>query len=128
MDGIPSRNHADLKERKRWGDTTFLLGGWSGPNKNGELSKWKPNLQAVTAAIRFAIPTARLTNIEENKSIDESHAEIPEPEEVSEEKKEEDTTQGLNGQFLTNTTLYFAIHVYQYTHASHCQLRRCIDY
>ena len=82
------------RKEKRWGDTSYLLGGWYGPIKEGELSKWKPNLQAVTAATRSTIVTGRLTNFEENESIDESHTEISEAEEVSEEERAEDTTQG----------------------------------
>ena len=42
----------------RWGKISFLLGGWSGVCKDGELSKWKPNM--VSATIKFAADTGRL--------------------------------------------------------------------
>ncbi len=43
-----------------WGDTSFLLGGWSGIVKDGEFGKWKPNLTTVSATIKFAEETGRL--------------------------------------------------------------------
>lgn len=46
---------------KRWGDTSFLLGGWSGVVKDGDLSKWNPNLLMVSATIKFAEDTGRLS-------------------------------------------------------------------
>lgn len=44
----------------RWGDTSFLLGGWSGVVKDGEFGQWKPNLAMVSATIKFAEDTGRL--------------------------------------------------------------------
>ena len=44
----------------RWGDTSFLLGGWSGPGKDGDFNKWKPDLAMVAATINFAATTGRL--------------------------------------------------------------------
>lgn len=44
----------------RWGDTGYLLGGWSGEGKDGILAKWKPRLEMVNATINFAIATGRL--------------------------------------------------------------------
>lgn len=38
----------------RQGDILVLLGGWSGVCKDGDPSKWKPNLAMVSAAIKFA--------------------------------------------------------------------------
>ena len=46
----------------RWGDTAYLLGGWSGKRKEGSLDKWTPNLKMVNATIRFAEATERLDN------------------------------------------------------------------
>ena len=45
---------------RRWGDTSYLLGGWSGEIKDGEVAKWKPANDMVTATINFAIATGRL--------------------------------------------------------------------
>lgn len=46
----------------RWGDTSFLLGGWSGSRKDGDIEKWKPDLAMVAATINFAVKTRRLDN------------------------------------------------------------------
>lgn len=46
----------------RWGDTSFLLGGWSGSRKDGDLEKWNPDLAMVAATINFAVKTGRLDN------------------------------------------------------------------
>ena len=43
-----------------WGDTSHLLGGWSGEQKDGALAKWKPTNEMVTATINFPIATGRL--------------------------------------------------------------------
>ncbi len=92
MDGTSDGNGADFKKDKRWGDTSFLLGGWSGLKKDGELSKCKPNLQAVAAPIRFTKVTGRLTSIEKDEGSNELPLETPEVVESSEEEREEDTT------------------------------------
>ena len=55
----PQRKHL-ADSHNRWGDTSFLLGGWSGIVKDGELGKWKPNLPMVSATIKFAEDTGRL--------------------------------------------------------------------
>lgn len=44
-----------------WGDTSFLLGGWS-PCKDGDFDKWKPDLAMVAATLKFAAKTRRLDN------------------------------------------------------------------
>ena len=80
------------RKEKRWGDTSFLLGSWSGLRKDGELSKWKPNLQAVAAAIRFTKVTGRLTSLEKDEGSNELPLETPEVVEASEDEREEDTT------------------------------------
>ena len=45
-----------------WGDTSFLLGGWSGPIKEGDFSKWKPDLAMESATINLAAISGRLGN------------------------------------------------------------------
>ena len=112
------------RKEKRWGDTSFLLGVWSGPKKDGEFSNWKPNLQAVAAAIRFAIATERLTIIEKDEGSNQLHMETPEVEEVSEEEMEEDTIRRKS--IRRHTPLPTTAS--KYTYASHCQYRRCRDY
>ena len=47
----------------RWGDTAYLLGGWSGERKDGALQSWKPNLKVVKATIKFVEATERLDRI-----------------------------------------------------------------
>ena len=46
--------------RQRPGDLAFLLGAWSGPKVDGARVKWKPNMAAVRATIKFALATGRL--------------------------------------------------------------------
>ena len=45
---------------RRWGNTSYLLGGWLGENKDGPLKDWKPTIEMVTATINFAIATKRV--------------------------------------------------------------------
>lgn len=57
----------------RWGDTSFLLGGWSGIVKDGDFVRWKPNLAMVSATITFAEDTRRLNvKRDEDKRQEES--------------------------------------------------------
>ena len=51
----------------RWGDTSYLLGGWSGEQKDGALAKWRPTNEMVTATINFAIATGRLEDRREER-------------------------------------------------------------
>ncbi len=44
----------------RWGDTSYLLGGWSGTWKDGPFDKWKPNIEMINATIRLTLSTSRL--------------------------------------------------------------------
>jgi hypothetical protein len=48
----------------RWGDLSFMIGGWTGPRAgtypDGKLEDWKPNMKAVSATINFAKDTKRL--------------------------------------------------------------------
>ena len=46
----------------RWGDTAYLLGGWSGERKDVALESWNPNLKMVNATIKFVGATERLNN------------------------------------------------------------------
>ena len=39
------------------GDTSYLLGGWSGEQKDGVLAKWRPTNEMRNATINFAIAT-----------------------------------------------------------------------
>lgn len=52
----------------RWGDASYLLGGWSGCRNaqtgklvDGPRERWKPNLEVVKATIRFLHQTGRLS-------------------------------------------------------------------
>lgn len=83
-----------LKKENRLGDTSYLLGGWSGCKKNGDFSLWRPNLKAITSAIKFAIATGRLTNSEDNTIGDETNTEQPEVGEESEEDRLDDRMKG----------------------------------
>ena len=40
----------------RWGDTSYLLGGWSGEQKDGAIAKWKPTNEMVTATVNLQLP------------------------------------------------------------------------
>ena len=56
----------------RWGDTSYLLGGWSGEQNDGALAKWKPINEMVTATINFAIATGRLEDKREEREEGDS--------------------------------------------------------
>lgn len=56
---------------RRWGDTSYLLGGWSGEIKDGPLKDWKPTTEMVTATINFAIATKRLEDRREKGDSEE---------------------------------------------------------
>jgi len=52
----------------RWGDASYLLGGWSGRKDvktgkfvDGPRERWKPDLKVVRASIRFLYQTGRLS-------------------------------------------------------------------
>lgn len=78
-----------LRKKNRWDDTSYLL-GWSGCKKDGDFSLWKPNLQAVTAAIKYNIATGRLANTEDDMIRHEPNPEQPEVGEESEEDRLDD--------------------------------------
>ena len=46
----------------RWGDTSYLLGGSSGPSKDGLFERWKPNAEMINTTIQFAVNTTRLND------------------------------------------------------------------
>ena len=52
----------------RWGDDSYLLGGWSGRKDvrtgkfgDGPRESWKPDLKVVKASIRFLYKAGRLS-------------------------------------------------------------------
>jgi hypothetical protein len=52
----------------RWGDVSYLLGGWSkrkdsvsGKFLDGEKDRWKPDITVVKATVQFLQETGRLT-------------------------------------------------------------------
>lgn len=49
----------------RWGDTSFLLGGRSGERKDGDLAKWKPNLEMIKVCVNYVTATGRLESEQE---------------------------------------------------------------
>ena len=63
---------------RRWGDTSYSLGGWSGEQKNGDAANFKPANKMVTATVNFAIATVRLED--KRKGRGESNDEQPESE------------------------------------------------
>lgn len=76
-----------VDKHNRWGDTSFLLGGWSGSCKDGNFSKWKPDLALVAATINFAVTTGRLDN-ETTPDTGEQERDISDEEGESEEGEE----------------------------------------
>lgn len=76
----------------RWGDLSFALGGWSGVRKDGELPKWRPSIEMVSATIKFALETKRL--VEEPRDneagLEESEVDRPSEEEEGSDNEGED--------------------------------------
>ena len=52
-------------EPRRWGDLSYLLGGWTNSTLDGEKRDWRPKMAVVRASIAFAIATARLDHKED---------------------------------------------------------------
>ena len=50
------------RKANRWGDLSFALGGWSSERKDGSLQSWKPTQEMVSATIKFAMATNRLSD------------------------------------------------------------------
>ncbi len=46
----------------RWGDTSYQLGGWSGPVKSGFFERWEQNAEMITATFQFAINATQLND------------------------------------------------------------------
>lgn len=67
------------------GGQSLLLGGWSGPHKDGCHDKWRPDLAVVAATINFAVETKRLEN-----GISPANEEQAEGETDGEEESEEE--------------------------------------
>ena len=69
----------------RWGDLSYMLGGWNswkdrrGNSLDGPKEDWKPSVSTVKAVIKFAMDTERLAhNIESETegSVDEQRREM----------------------------------------------------
>lgn len=45
---------------RRYGDLSYALGGYNDSRRDGECSRWKPDLKAVKATIEFVKETRRL--------------------------------------------------------------------
>ena len=54
------RNTLREAHRPRFGDLSYALGGYAGPEKDGDVLKRKPDMDAVRASIKFAMETRRL--------------------------------------------------------------------
>ena len=50
------------RKANRWGDLSFALGGWSSERKDGSPQSWKPTQEMVSATIKFAMATNRLSD------------------------------------------------------------------
>lgn len=55
------------RKANRWVDLSFALGGWSSKRKDGTLQGWKPSQEMVSATIKFAIATHRLSDKKEER-------------------------------------------------------------
>lgn len=53
------------RKANRWGDLSLALGGLSNERKDGMLLDWKPSQEIVSATIKFAIATHRLSDQKE---------------------------------------------------------------
>jgi hypothetical protein len=62
------------KAGKRWGDISFLLGGWTNTREDGAKAIWQPNYEVVRATIKFAMETGRLDA--EDRLIDSNRPDI----------------------------------------------------
>ena len=64
----------EMKDRARWDDMPYLLGGWLGQKHPagrwiyGEAATWKPDVSAVRATIEFATKVGRFRQISEGSS------------------------------------------------------------
>ncbi len=61
------------RKANRWGDLSFALGGWASEKKDGPLQSWKPTQEMISATIKFALATNRLSDeIEEIPAEEDS--------------------------------------------------------
>lgn len=71
---------------RRWGGTSYILGGWSGLHKDEDFKKkWHPAKEMIIATINFAIATGRL---EDRKSREDNLDEDSDEERGRSEGKE----------------------------------------
>ena len=68
------RRELMAKAGKRWGDISFLLGGWTNTREDGAKAIWQPNYEVVRATIKFAMETGRLDA--EDRLIDSNRPDI----------------------------------------------------
>ena len=54
------RENVRVVHGRRYGELSYALGGYSDAERDGQLSKWKPDLTAVRATIEFVLATKRL--------------------------------------------------------------------
>lgn len=57
------------RKANTWGDLSFALGGCSNERKDGMLLSWKPSQEMVSATIKFAIATHRLSDQKEEREL-----------------------------------------------------------
>lgn len=57
------------RKADRWGDLSFALGGWSSERKDRTLQNWRPSQEMVSATVKFAIATNRLSDKREEKEV-----------------------------------------------------------
>lgn len=77
-------------KHNRWGDTSFFVGGWSGPSKDGEEQAWRPNKEAVWSTINYAMSTGRLKNRQEGG--DEKESQRPDESRAGAESEDNEET------------------------------------
>ena len=56
------QHRADMRAEhgNRYGELSYALGGYNNVSRDGEQAKWKPDLKAVKATIKFVLATKRL--------------------------------------------------------------------
>ena len=74
------------------GGPIFCSRGWSGVIKDGELLKWRPSVEMVSATVKFTLETGRLA--------EESRGNEPEPEESEVDRSSEEEDSGIEEEAL----------------------------
>lgn len=82
-----SRMKQQADKHNSRGDTSLLLGGCSGPYKDGDFIKWEPALAMVSATIDFATTTGGMDKETTPDKI-EQKGHLADEEEESEEGEE----------------------------------------